>query len=127
MSGNGQVASTGGEEDDLARSFDATRHAASGKSIAVFCRAEGISQANFYAWRTKLRGCSVGLTVASTDTAFIDLGAVSRPAADQGAKPLPTPATATATPVPTLRAVVNSSIELRIDLGGGLVLTITRR
>jgi hypothetical protein len=93
-----------------------TRHAASGKSIAAFCRAEDISQANFYAWRTKLRGGVVGLTVASTDTAFIDLGAVSRPAADQDI-----------TPLPTLRAVVNSSIELRIDLGGGLVLTITRR
>ena len=31
------------------------RHASSGKSIAAFCREEDISQANFYAWRTKLR------------------------------------------------------------------------
>lgn len=32
------------------------RHAASGKSIIEFCRTETISQGNFYAWRTKLRG-----------------------------------------------------------------------
>ena len=57
-----------------------TRHAASGKSIAAFCRAEDISHADFYAWRTKLRGGAVGLTVGSADTTFIDLGAVSRPA-----------------------------------------------
>ena len=92
------------------------RHVASGKSIAAFCRAEQISQANFYAWRTKLRGGAVGFSVPSADRTFIDLGAVSRPAADQDIARLPTPG-----------AVVNSSIELRIDLGSGLVLTITRR
>ena len=37
------------------------RHAASGKSIAAFCRVEQISQANFFAWRTKLRGCAIDL------------------------------------------------------------------
>lgn len=29
------------------------RHAASGKSIAAFCRDEAISQANFHVWRAK--------------------------------------------------------------------------
>ena len=104
-----------------------TRHAASGKTIAAFCRAEDISQANFYAWRTKLRGGATGFTVASADSAFIDLGAVSRPAADQDITYQPTPATATATSVPAPHAVANSSIELRLDFGGGVVLTITRR
>jgi hypothetical protein len=56
-----------------------TRQAASGKSIAAFCRSEDISQANFYAWRTKPRGGTIGLPVPSVDSAFIDLGAVSQP------------------------------------------------
>lgn len=103
------------------------QQAASGKSIAAFCRSEDISQANFYAWRTKLRGGAIGLTVPSADSAFIDLGALSQPAVDPDITHLPTPATATATFASTPRAVVNSSIELRIDLGGGLVLTIKRR
>jgi hypothetical protein len=60
-----------------------TRHAASGKSIAAFCRAEDISQADFYAWSRKLRGDVNGLTTQSADSAFIYLGAVSRPVADE--------------------------------------------
>ena len=99
-----------------------TRHAASGKSIAAFCRAEDISQANFYAWRTKLRAGAIGFTAPSSDATFIDLGAVSRPSAGQGTTHLPTAAAMSAPQAP-----VNASIELRIDLGGGLVLTITRR
>jgi hypothetical protein len=35
------------------------RHAASGKSIAAFCRDEAISGGNFHAWRTKLRDGAV--------------------------------------------------------------------
>ncbi len=101
------------------------RHAASGKSIAAFCRTEQISQGNFYAWRTKLRGDAVGLAVPSADSAFIDLGAMSRPAADQDNTHLPT--AAAAAPKATPQTAFNSSIELRLDLGGGLVLTITRR
>ena len=106
------------------------RHAGSGKSIAAFCRAEQISQANFYAWRTKLRRGAVGPAVPSAGATFIDLGAVSPRAVDQVATRLSAPATAAAmaaTAAPAPQAVVNSSIELRIDLGGGLVLTITRR
>lgn len=100
------------------------RHASSGKSIAAFCRDEDISQANFYAWRTKLRGGAIDLALPTADRTFIDLGAVSRPAADQDITHLPTAAAASA---PTQRAAVSSSIELHIDLDGGIVLTITRR
>lgn len=97
-----------------------TRHAASGKSIAAFCRAEDISQANFYAWSRKLRGDVNGLTIPSADCAFIDLGAVSGPVADHSTGHVPKPAMATATSAPTLRAIVNPGIAVRIDLGGGL-------
>jgi hypothetical protein len=37
------------------------RHAASGKSIAAFCRDEAISEGDFHAWRTKLRDGAVDL------------------------------------------------------------------
>ena len=101
------------------------RHASNGKSITAFCRDEDISQANFYAWRTKLRGGAIDLAAPSADRTFIDLGAVSRPAAAQSTTHLSTAATAAT--APTMRAAVNSSSELRIELGGGIVLTITRR
>ena len=61
-----------------------------------------------------------GLTIPSADSAFIDLGAVSGPIADRSTGHVPKPAMATATSAPTLRAIVNPSIEVRIDLGGGL-------
>lgn len=83
------------------------RHAASGKSVANFCRDEAISESNFYAWRARLR-------VAATHTSrlqkmsapFIDLGVV------QGSS--------------TNAPFTNANIEVHIDLGGGVSLTITR-
>jgi hypothetical protein len=45
-------------------------------------RAEGISQADFYAWSRELRGDVNGMTTQLADSAFIDLGAVSGPVAD---------------------------------------------
>lgn len=103
------------------------RQAASGKSFAGFCRTEDISQANVYAWCTKMSCGAIGFPVSSADSTFIDFGAVARSAADPGATHLPTAATATVTSAPTPLAAVNSSIKLRIDLSGGFVLTITRR
>ena len=67
------------------------------------------------------------MALPAADRTFIDLGAVSRPAADQDITHLPTAAVAKSAPTATPRAAVSSSIELRIDLGDGIVLTITRR
>lgn len=54
------------------------RHAASGKSIAAFCRDEAISQANFQFWRTKLaNGANEHAARPAQQAAFIDLGAVN--------------------------------------------------
>ena len=93
------------------------RHATSGKSIAAFCRTEPISQGNFYAWRTKLGVGAAGLPDPAVPPTFIDLGAVTNTVA----------ATAERSPAPTPSRSPTPSIDLRIDLGGGIVLTIIRR
>ena len=92
------------------------RHAASGKSIAAFCRDEAISAGNFYAWRSKLRDGVAERSLAPPGATFIDLGAVS------SAIPNESPGHAL-TPAP----LAMSGIDIRIDLGGGVVLTIARR
>jgi hypothetical protein len=89
------------------------QHAQSGKSIAAFCRDEAVSTATFHMWRAKLTAADGRLAQL---TAFIDLGAITN-TAEVTSKAHP-PASA---PVPT------PGIDIRIDLGGGIVLTVTRR
>ena len=82
--------------------------AGSGLTVAAFCRREAVGTASFYRWRSQLGPTSVDaaqLPVASPDATadFVDLG------------PLLTTASAPA------------RFELRLDLGGGLVLQLRRR
>lgn len=96
------------------------KHASSGKSIAVFCRTAAISQANFYAWRTKLRAGTHDLLTPPAQPTFIDLGAVPSivtKALESRAAIRPT--------APVMQPT--RSTDLRIGLGGGIVLTIMRR
>lgn len=89
------------------------RHAQSGKSIAAFCREEAVSTASFHIWRAKLAAVSVA---SPAQSAFIDLGAI-KDAVD-------------VTPrghAPVSRPAPSPGVDVRIDLGGGIVLTITRR
>jgi len=92
------------------------RHAQSGKSIAAFCRDESVSTASFHIWRAKLAAADGHGANAMQQTAFIDLGAikdvVGASAMADGPASAPTPA---------------AGIDVRIDLGDGVVLTITRR
>jgi hypothetical protein len=92
------------------------RHAASGKSIAAFCRDEAISAGNFYSWRSKLRDGAPEFSVAPRGATFIDLGAVSSAIVGETPEHVLAPA-----------PLALSGIEIRIDLGGGVVLTIVRR
>ena len=93
------------------------RHAASGKSIAAFCRDEAISQANFHVWRAKLtNGEDEHAAPPTPQSTFIDLGVVN--GAIAGAAPEHSPAQA---------PLAMPGIDIRIDLGGGVVLTIARR
>ncbi|MES2151293.1 MAG: hypothetical protein V4508_16075 [Pseudomonadota bacterium] len=68
------------------------RHAASGKSIAAFCRDEAISQANFHVWRTKLANATnEGAAAPTPASTFIDLGAVSSAIVRRVPEPSPAP------------------------------------
>ena len=97
------------------------RHAASGKSIAAFCRDEAISQSNFHVWRTKLaNGTNERAAVPAPISTFIDLGAVSSAIVSAAAEH-------SLAPAPIHAPLTMPGIDIRIDLGGGVVLTIARR
>lgn len=80
------------------------RFATSGQSVKEFCLWEGVSTASFFRWRGLLGN---GDGPARPDDAFIevDLARVG----------------------PEACAVPVAPLELRLDLGHGVVLTITRR
>ncbi len=80
------------------------RYPSRGVSIAAFCRGERISEASFYRWRTMLNGNQkdgVGVR-ESTAPAFVDLGALE--------------------PVSSAKP----KLDLRLDLGDGLILHLVR-
>ncbi|HET9394495.1 MAG TPA: transposase [Nitrospiraceae bacterium] len=81
------------------------RHAESGLSVKEFCEHQTISPASFYQWRSKL-----GITASE---------APSAPAADESLT------TAGFVDLGTLSARA-SRLELRLDLGGGVVLHLAR-
>ena len=83
--------------------------AQSGQSVAAFCKSEGIPPQTFYAWRARLRkGATAKPAQCQRDTApFIDLGALATPVGEASG--------------------VAASFDLRLDLPGGIVLTIVRR
>lgn len=70
----------------------------SGLSVAAFCAHEGVSPASFYQWRTRLRS-SVPQPPVKAAPGFVDLGALG---------------------------AIGSTFTLRLELSGGLVLTLGR-
>ncbi len=75
------------------------RQMESGLSVAAFCEREGLSAVSFYQWRSRQSGPTPGPTSApSSGGAFVDLGGLGG----------------------------GGRLELRIDLGGGLVLQLAR-
>ena len=84
------------------------RFATSGQQVKFFCQAESVSEAVFYRWRKQL--ATVGGVAPAAG--FIDAG-VMPPAA----------------PVPSMTQCesVGATLEVRLDLGHGLVLQIVRR
>lgn len=86
---------------EVLRRFDGA-----GKSVAEFCKREGVCQSSFHRWRSRLvttPGALVERAPQSTPATFVDLGAL-------GAAGLP------AAP----------RIDLKLDLGGGLTLHLVR-
>ncbi|MYM92427.1 IS66 family insertion sequence element accessory protein TnpA [Duganella vulcania] len=99
------------------------RHAASGKSIAAFCRDETISQANFHVWRTKLANATNEGAPVPTPTptptpasTCIDLGAISSAIVRRVPEPSPAPEPIHAPPA-------MPGLAIRIDLSDSDVLT----
>jgi transposase-like protein len=81
--------------------------ASSGLSAEAYCRREGISSASFYRWRTALgNGGAPGrpVMVRNAPPAFVDAGPLALPRA----QPL------------------SRHLDLRLDLGDGLILHLVR-
>lgn len=75
----------------------------SAMTVSAFCQREGICTASFYRWRRLLGEADIGdrlIRPADHSPGFVDLGALSSTGADR--------------------------LELKLDLGGGLVLHLVR-
>lgn len=95
------------------------RYASGNHTVVAFCQIESVSTASFYGWRSKLRSMNSptteGQSALPRRSPFIDLG--------------PIKCAASVDP-----AVLNnaahlerrSSLEVRLDLGDGVLLTVTR-
>jgi hypothetical protein len=90
------------------------RFEGAGLSVEAFCRREGLCRSSFNRWRVRLRPGAVPAASArqvakhGVSPAFVDLGMLG--------------AAAGATTVGSA-----SGLELRIELGGGVTLTLSRR
>lgn len=79
------------------------QQAASGKSVAAFCQEQGIATQTFYWWRNRLVKCEAGaVPPPAAASSFLDLGTM--PVAAQGSE----------------------SLSIRLELPGGITLTIAR-
>ena len=91
------------------------RFAEGGETISGFCRREGLCTNSFRRWRARLAATSESASrlVAASNTAranFVDLGTL-------GATPVsPPPVTVEGT----------QRLELKLDLGGGMMLVLVR-
>lgn len=85
------------------------RFAANGQEVKAFCLAESVSEATFYRWRKQLAAVA---GVAPAAAGFIDVGVMP-----------PAPVVPSMTPCESAGA----TLEVRLDLGHGLVLQIVRR
>lgn len=84
------------------------RFATSGQQIKSFCQTESVSEAAFYRWRQQLAEARVAEPAAG----FLDVGVMPS-----------TPAV----PAITQCESAGAMLEVRLDLGHGLVLQIVRR
>ena len=80
------------------------RWSASGLSVEAFCQRDGVNRAGFYRWRALLSAAKPPAALAATPSSvdFVDLGVLGQVAAPRG------------------------RLQLRLDLGAGLVLTLVR-
>ncbi|MCU7370297.1 IS66 family insertion sequence element accessory protein TnpA [Tahibacter amnicola] len=77
-------------------------------SVAAFCEREGISAASVYRWRGLLVDSRLAPAASSRKSPFVDLGVVG--------------ASAASSPI----SGASLRTEIRLDLGGGLVIHVVR-
>lgn len=83
-----------------------TRYSTSGQTVRAFCAGESVSTAAFHYWRARLAKRGVARPAAT----FIDVGAM-RGADDSE----------------TASADAEGRFDIRLELGGGVVLHVARR
>ena len=83
-------------------------------SMPAFCQREGIAESSFYAWRARLRSGSrrVKTRVPRATRGFVQLGVMG----SDGAQALALPT----------RTGTASALEIKLDLGAGVVLHLRR-
>ena len=93
------------------------RYAGSQQTVAAFCLGEAVSVASFYVWRTRLGNARTNVLQAlpAKPAPFIELGSVRRHAISRSASGHVNAPHHEAT-----------GINIRLDLGGGVVLHIAR-
>lgn len=114
-------AGTIGAQRDTAWRHRLARFAASKLTVEAFCRREAVPVGTFYGWQARLRARDADAlamsptTLALSPSPFLDLGSVNNlpsrtasPVRDHAPQHAPT------------------SLDIRLDLGGGIVLHITR-
>jgi hypothetical protein len=86
------------------------RFSSSGQKVEVFCRDEGVSAWSFYQWRKRLGAVERQAKAPTAAAPFIDLGTVPAPPVCE-----------------RTREDRRSDMEIRIELGGGIIVQIARR
>lgn len=96
------------------------RFAGSGLGVGAFCRREGVSAASFYRWRHLLAGDAADLRQRHS-------AAVASDGRDGGSRSAPAPGTPAFVDLGSLIGTgAGGRLELRIELGNGVVLHLAR-
>ena len=94
------------------------RHKTSGMSVGKFCRQESLTEASFYYWRKRLGSArsQTSPVARSMPAGFVDLGLIGNGAARteifRGAR--------------DSRDAGAGAVEIRLELGAGIVLHVRR-
>ena len=96
-----------------------TRYSTSGQTVEAFCQSESVSTGSLYHWQARLRkrGFVISKPRARRQTAaaFIDVGAIPK-------------TTLVAHPVaPVIDIEKEGGFDIKLELGGGVVLHLVRR
>ena len=109
-----RVSASLGTQREMAWRNRLARHAASKLTVEAFCRREAVSVGTFYGWQARLRARDADVTpapptaLALSASPFLDLGPVNSLAATPG------------------RNRAHTHLDVRLELGGGVVLHLVR-